>query len=236
MKQFIAMTAVTMALMSVAANANQTANEVNEVDPHPGIRSALVFGSAITGALLGGPIGYAAGTYGGLWLKDRVVDGFELEIAEAALADEQASSVELHRRLAAADTEQKELQRFAMESLQLRVLFHTGESQLDSESQQRIERLAQFLAQQPQLHVQLSGYADPRGDEIFNDTLSADRVTSVVALMESQGVNVERIRTAAYGESQSLAAEGDLDTYAFERRVDIQLLNGEENAALASAR
>ena len=236
MKQLIAITAVTLALVSGAANANQAANEANEVDPHPNIRSALVFGSAITGALLGGPVGYAAGIYGGIWLKDRVVDGFKLEIAEAALADEQRSSVELRRRLAAADTEQKELQRFAAESLQFQVLFHTGNSQLDGDSEQRIERLAQFLARQPQLHVQLSGHADPRGSDVFNDTLSVERITSVVALLESQGVSAGRISTVAYGESQSLAAEGDLDTYALERRVDIQLLPANESADLADAR
>jgi outer membrane protein OmpA-like peptidoglycan-associated protein len=236
MKQFIAITAVTLALSSGVANANQTADGVNEADPHRNTRAGIVIGNAVAGALLAGPIGYAAGAFAGIWLSDRVVDGFELEGVETALAAEQASAAQLHRRLAAADTENNELQQFAAESLQFQVLFHTGNSQLDGDSEQRIERLAEFMERQPQLHVRLSGHADPRGGDVFNDTLSAERITSVFALLESRGVSAGRITTAAYGESQSLAAEGDLDTYAFERRVDIQLLNGEENAALASAR
>lgn len=208
-------------------------------DTHKSTRATLIFGNATAGALLGGPVGYVLGAATGIWLSDRVVDGYALDDTQAALAQAQSDNARQRARydarFAQLEQEQAALQAFAADSLQFRVLFHTGDSLLDADSEQRIAQLASFMQRQPQMIVRLSGHADPRGGDAYNDGLSAERVARVTDQLQAYGVAADRIVMTAYGESQSLAAEGDLDSYAFERRVDIELLPAAEAAGLADA-
>ncbi len=231
-------TLAALTILSGTARAGASDDNVDShnVDPHKGTRATLIFGNATAGALLGGPVGYALGAVAGIWLSDRVIDGYALEGTQAELAAEQAANADLDARLAALARENGELQAFAVDSLQFRVLFHTGDSALDADSEQRVAMLAAFLQRQPALIVRLNGHADPRGGDAYNDGLSAERLAAVVRLLEEQGIAADRIVTTAYGERRSRAAEGDLDSYAFERRVDIEVLPAGEVTGLADAR
>ncbi len=91
-----------------------------------------------------------------------------------------------------------------------------------------------FLAEQPEIDVMLSGYADPRGDDEFNLELSEQRVRSVADSLQASGVGPERITINAYGDRQSSAVDGDLDAYALERRVTIELSVPAYSAEVAS--
>jgi len=233
--------ATVTALALVAGATTATAAPAADAD-HAATRNAISLGNGIAGAILGGPIGFAAGLFVGDWLSDRVIDGYALDDTQAALADTRAAltasqshAADLDRRLAAVSTEVGELQQIAVASLQFQVLFHTGNAELDTVSAERVDQLARFLAAQPQLQVRLSGHADPRGGDTYNDSLSAERVASVAALLEERGISRDRISTTAFGESQSLSADGDIDSYAFDRRVDIELLPADA-AGLADAR
>lgn len=243
-KQKTTATLIALMLAGSSAFAAPPASAVTHPDAEPptydGTRAGITLSHGIAGALLGGPLGYAAGVLAGTWVSNKVIDGYEneasLEQAAASLASLESANHRLETRLARAGHEVDELQRLAADSLQLQVLFRTGNDELEVDSTQRIEQLAQFLQQQPGLRVHLSGYADPRGDASYNDTLSAGRVGRVATLLEQQGVAAERITTAAHGESQSRAAKDDLDSYALERRVDIELLPPADDMSLADAR
>ncbi len=207
---------------------------------HDGTRAAITLSHAIAGAFLAGPVGYAVGVLTGDWVSNRVINGYEnqtsLEQATASLANLQSANHQLQARLTSVGHEVSELQRLAAETLQWQVLFRTGQGALAADSAERIGQLAQLLQRQPELRVRLSGYSDPRGDEPYNDALSAERVASVAELLQQQGVAAARIDAAAYGESLSSAAVDDLDSYALERRVDIELLPPADDLSLADAR
>ncbi len=210
---------------------------IAEPETHEGKRAALFTGTAVVGGALGGPIGLFAGAIASMWLGENVAKGYEYDSLEQDLQDVQLTSknkqLKLERKILDAAETTARYQRLASETLKFQVLFHTGESALLADSENRISQLAQFLAEQPSMNLLLSGYADPRGDDTYNEQLSAQRVESITELFEAWGVPRTRITTRSFGASQSQAAEKDYDAYALERRVTIELLPSINDASVA---
>lgn len=208
----------------------------------------LVFGAtAALGAAIAGPAGLVAGAFGGALLaesdasRDRSTEQELVELRERSnglaqdlvLAEQRA--LQLEQQLAASSEQLERVQSLASSYLNFQVLFRTGSSELDDGNRQRLQHLADHLAQQNDVQVILAGHADPRGDEVYNQELSRGRVEMVSELLQEGGVSAQRITSAAYGDQHSRAAEGDLDAYALERRVVIELMLGDEGADIAQA-
>ena len=68
----------------------------------------------------------------------------------------------------------------------------------------------------------MSGFTDPRGSEKSNAALSKRRADSVAGVLASAGIPADRIVIEAHGEHESTSADGDLEGYAFERRVTVR--------------
>ena len=217
-------TLITSAVLLALAAAPALAADTSTDDPYKGTKAGFIFGNAIAGTIIAGPIGGAAAAIAGIWTSDKVIDGYEKDAAVAELAVVQAENMALQQQFAMLNIENIELQNLAAASLDFQVLFRTGDSALTAEGTQRIESLAQFLMQQNSLQVRLSGFADPRGDEFYNEGLSQQRVESIAATLTANGVDPARISSTAYGDRLSLATEGDLDAYALERRVSIEVV------------
>ena len=190
---------------------------------------------AVIGAAAGGPVGFLLGAAFGGWLGDRFhheqAAGEELEQRWTStrkrvttLEDELGRT---RRGLARAELSRREDRQAMTQTLEqainMQVLFKTGLSALDDAGQQRIERLAELLADMDGIAIEVAGHADARGAEDYNGQLSAERAVAVRDALIRAGVDSDRITTTALGEVQSTATEGDLDGYALERRVDIRL-------------
>lgn len=201
-------------------------------------RQAGVFvGSAVAGALVAGPVGYLAGGLTGAWLATKVDRADRLDQAaddlDATRRQMESLSLQLDSATARAGTLERDLhasleaaaryRRVASRQVSFELLFRTGESELSPDGDRRLQQLAAFLADQPEVEVTLSGYADPRGEEEFNLALSEARVRTIAAALAAGGVDATRIKTNAFGDRHSSADEGDLDAYALERRVTIEL-------------
>jgi outer membrane protein OmpA-like peptidoglycan-associated protein len=81
----------------------------------------------------------------------------------------------------------------------------------------------------PGAKVRIDGYADPRGPATFNDDLSLRRAEAVALTLEQAGVPQDRLMIAGHGAEESTSPRGDLDAYAFDRRVTVRL----QSAAVA---
>ena len=75
----------------------------------------------------------------------------------------------------------------------------------------------------PDAVVRIAGYADPRGSDAYNDALSLRRAQAAAAALTSAGLPAGRIIIEAHGKSESQSEPGDLDGYAFDRRVTVRL-------------
>lgn len=220
---------------------------------------AGVGGGMLVGGLVGGPIGMMVGAGLGTWLGSRVVEAGRAEEAQEQLAQseltlektrqdldqsyahnraleldlaERADSLARLEALSSrAQAANQELRMALASGLEMQVMFRTGESELTPASAEQVASLAGVLADVDGLTVQLDGYADPRGDEQYNETLTAARVASVQQALRSGGLRDSQLEGFAHGERAYAFEEGDYDAYALERRVDISLLAVEESTA-----
>jgi outer membrane protein OmpA-like peptidoglycan-associated protein len=71
--------------------------------------------------------------------------------------------------------------------------------------------------------VRVSGFADPRGSEQFNTALSERRADAVAHVLIQAGVDASQLVVEAHGAADSKTAKGDLDGYAFDRRVTVKI-------------
>lgn len=191
---------------------------------------------AIIGGLIAGPPGAIVGAAGGAWYGDRqekkddklaalnkrLVDkqtqlaGLQKEFADQqARRDMELQKVKLDRQVSALD----KLSR----GITLTVFFRTNSFSLEPENAARIEHLAQYLQDFPEIQLNLEAYADRRGTEEYNNRLSRQRADAVRQALIHSGLQAKRIHTHAHGESGASAADGDVEGYVFDRRVRIQL-------------
>ena len=177
------------------------------------------------------------GALGGVFVAEQIKQVDEQEDLTMALAQAEKHADILSAELVARNqalTEQEErltqLQELALDKLQLQVMFHTGSDVLTDQGKAQVESLASFLQQNRELAIQLNGHADPRGTDEYNNVLSHYRAKSVQLQLEGAGIAPNRIAVSAFGSGQSKAQNGDLEAYALERRVDINIVQPSQDA------
>lgn len=191
--------------------------------------------SAAAGFAIGGPAGMIIGALGGVYVGEKIEKADAAEYTEIELAETKMQIAELQTQLMRADTQVGELAELAMDKLEFQVLFHTGADQLTDRGRARVVALAKFLQEYPQLAIRLSGHADPRGTEEYNNVLSEHRALSVQNTLATLGVDSLRIKVAAHGSDKSTALKGDYEAYAMERRVDIEIFRPQLEMTLVQA-
>ena len=234
-------TAILILIAALVATVGWTAEA-----PRTSRQEAIGFGGgAAIGGAAGGPIGLVVGAALGAWLGDR----FEAERSArldyerrwgqardevAALngliqnSEQQVARLETRLR-----QEAHAMRDTVREALDVRVLFKTNESVLAQETEERLARLAELVARMDGMLIRVEGYADPRGDEEYNEQLSAARAVAVRDTLIRSGVPANRISVDAHGERQSSATDGDVDALALERRVQLTLIPADHARRIA---
>ena len=93
------------------------------------------------------------------------------------------------------------------------LLFRTDESVLADTTGDRLAQLAATLARMPDIHIQLDGFADERGDAEYNHLPVRKTRASLSAISSSPPALIpDRINVSAHGES--IAQDETLDSYA----------------------
>jgi outer membrane protein OmpA-like peptidoglycan-associated protein len=178
---------------------------------------------AIIGGAAAGPLGAVIGGAAGAIMGERSHKKSE------ALAARQAESARL-----AADLESLHLSLSGMESkagsVGSTVQFRTGQTAVRDTDRARLQKLGALVAGLKDVRVRVSGFADSRGDDALNQSLSQERAEMVARELEQAGVPKERLVVEAMGE-RFASAESTSDDQAFERCVEIRF---ESSASLAS--
>jgi outer membrane protein OmpA-like peptidoglycan-associated protein len=177
---------------------------------------------AAAGAFVGGPIGAAVGFLIGGIVGDNV--GMS---KRANLRAEQLEQELIDTRIALAQASEREGGDRMFDELAQRlhadVMFRTGKAELDPQVIVKLAELGQLLASHTQMQVRLHGFADPRGKSEENLELSLRRADAVREALIDGGAAPEQIQLAAYGEDLTTAPSGDLEAYAWERRVTLSI-------------
>jgi outer membrane protein OmpA-like peptidoglycan-associated protein len=187
-------------------------------------RSGVGFTSgALVGAAAGGPVGMVVGAVTGAVMGERSHKKSETLAARKAEAALLASEKEsLEQTLTSIEGKAGQVG--------ATVQFRTGETAVRDNDRVRLARLGTLVAGLKDVHVRVSGFADARGDETFNQTLSQERAEMVARELEQAGVPKERMVIEAMGE-RFASTDAKPDDQAFERSVEIRL---ESTRSLAS--
>ena len=203
---------------------------------------------AIVGVAAGGPVGLIIGAAIGAKIGDTMhqkneqIDSLStsLEQSQTRASRLELDVNELDANIDVLNAELVRMQRIArpevvnllQAGIAMDLLFRTDEHTLADTTGIRLNELATTLATMPDIQVQLDGFADERGDETYNQSLSEKRVNFVREQLIGAGIDESRITVAAHGESP--AQDANPDSFALERRVSLTLsLDGGATAAVS---
>lgn len=105
------------------------------------------------------------------------------------------------------------------------VNFNFDKYSLSPESYPILDHDIKTLKDNPTLNILLSGYTDNLGSNQYNEKLSENRVNTVYNFLVSSGINSNRITKKWYGESDPVRNNDSAIDRAFNRRVEIKVLN-----------
>ncbi len=153
--------------------------------------------------------------------------------AQVAMLKQEMADMQLDLTQARAEAEAAEIagaasgsERFALLSeMTLKgptLFFGTGEYDLAEHDKPALKELANSLQEIPQVQLRVIGYADPRGSDALNESLSSQRAESVRNYLLEQGVAADQIVVQAMGEKAAFFNEGQpKEKLQLERRVEM---------------
>jgi len=226
-KTLIALTLVaSVCSPAFASTANTPSKEAHK-------ETAIGLGAgAIIGGVVGGPVGAFIGAFaGGLIGDSKVADDKIAQQQQAITLMQEKTSDYMHvlnhnnrleQQLEVLANQNEQLTKAQIKNLlAMTVQFKTGSSVIAPHFAQQLDQLVTLLNNQPQLALDLSGFADQRGDEQANLLLSKKRVNAVQSYLIKHGISHKRLSTQAFGEQQTLARSNTVEDNFFDRRVTL---------------
>ncbi len=104
------------------------------------------------------------------------------------------------------------------------IYFDFDKTTLKNESFPELNKVVDFLKQNPSVEIELSGHTDSKGSDDYNLTLSQGRSEAVVAYIVSQGIDNYRLAAQGYGESKPIDTNDTDDGRANNRRVEFTVM------------
>ncbi len=104
------------------------------------------------------------------------------------------------------------------------IFFETGKSELKTESFVELDRVVQFLNDNPKVIIELSGHTDNVGNKESNKSLSQKRADAVMQYLVSKGIDPSRLVAKGYGMEKPVADNSTEEGKAQNRRVEFTIL------------
>lgn len=243
MKKLLSTCVLSAALVSPFAVAGENNFEVEHKAPASDAATGF-FGGALLGAAVGGPAGAILGGFGGILAMESEHSSEQLKLTEAELEQMNAGMAFMEKEIERLNesTEQIQLASIAKEEafkayskevndkalvaisegFSFAIQFRSGSYNIEKHYDSQLRGLAVALKSLEGLTVELTGYTDPRGNDIKNLELSKKRVDIVKGILVKAGVEESRISVSSVGESAVIVDKEDTKGYQFERRVQVQ--------------
>ena len=101
------------------------------------------------------------------------------------------------------------------------ILFDFDKSDVRSSETGKVSEIATYLQENPSIQVGIDGYADPRGTNSYNQSLSGRRVEAIRDALVKAGVSGDKIKTGAFGEQRLQCNESTEACWQSDRRVEV---------------
>jgi outer membrane protein OmpA-like peptidoglycan-associated protein len=115
------------------------------------------------------------------------------------------------------------------------VLFDTGQATLKPGAGLALDRLANYMRQNPQTKILIEGHTDSIGSEEYNQALSQRRADAVASALESRGVPADSIRAMGRGKDFPVATNATVAGRQQNRRVEVVFSDSSGRFAQADA-
>jgi outer membrane protein OmpA-like peptidoglycan-associated protein len=142
---------------------------------------------------------------------------------EAAIADQRADRAEAAAAEAWREVEEARATERGVVLTLGDMLFDTGGVELKPGAQLILDRLANYLAENPGARAIIEGHTDNVGSPNMNQALSERRADSVAAALRSRGIDVDRLETVGLGEAYPIASNDTTAGREENRRVEVVL-------------
>ncbi len=140
-------------------------------------------------------------------------------LARAAEAEEaRQRNIELERQLG--ELEARRTSRGIVLTLS-DVLFDLNEARLNPGSSITMDKMAEFLKDNPERRIRVEGFTDSTGAEDYNQQLSERRAEAVRNALTDRGIASDRIEIRGYGEEYPVASNDTAAGRQQNRRVEI---------------
>ena len=115
--------------------------------------------------------------------------------------------------------QESRLQSFQASSDLKDIHFEFDQYDLDSNSKAILKKNAEFLKNNPNMHVEIQGHCDERGTNNYNIALGERRAHSTKKYLVSQGVNSRNVHTISYGEEKPFCFSSGESCWSQNRRA-----------------
>jgi sortase system peptidoglycan-associated protein len=196
-----------------------------------GLSTGIVFGGVVAG-----PLGGAIAGLFGLFIADDINDENRLSITKKELQSTNLQLVALqqnyqdsiasaNQQIAAMDTAMNQAIAQVPPTIEANIQFKTASFLVEDHYKSQLDGLASELRKNPKLTIELSGFADQRGESTYNQVLSQQRAKAVKDYLMSQFVNQNQVFTQSFGESELVSKSDSFEGNFFDRRVLLKVLN-----------
>ena len=117
------------------------------------------------------------------------------------------------------DSQESRLQSFHASSELKDIHFKFDRYDLDDNSREILKQNAEFLKNNPNVHVEVQGHCDERGTNNYNIALGERRAHSTKKFLESQGVDSRNLHIISYGEEKPFCFESGETCWYQNRRA-----------------
>ncbi len=105
-----------------------------------------------------------------------------------------------------------------------KIYFENGKTNLNTNSSSDLNKLTQFLKDNPNIKLEISGHTDNSGSLKLNNSLSLIRALSVIEYLVQNGIEKNRLIAKGYGPSQPIASNTTVEGKAKNRRVEMKVI------------
>jgi len=106
------------------------------------------------------------------------------------------------------------------------IFFDFDDTKIRPFSVTEMNRIYDFLHNNPGISVEVAGYADSKGSDDYNKKLSRERAQSVVNYLHSMGIDKRRMMAVGYGEEGANDDKNEVSDQSrnSNRRVELRII------------
>lgn len=104
------------------------------------------------------------------------------------------------------------------------IFFETDKSELKGESHVELNKLIDFLNNNPSLHIEIGGHTDHEGTHEYNKSLSENRAKAVKDYLISNGIQEGRLEYKGYSFDLPISSNDTKEGRALNRRTEFKII------------